>query len=112
MKKTYLNHCIALGDCASVDNAVIEDYSTEQEVLLAWTKLIQRENPDIIIGYNIFGFDFKFLVDRAAELNCLDEFLQLSRNKDEKCVVKKSSIHIASGIHELQYIAMPRSRSY
>jgi len=30
----------------------------------------------------------------------------LSRNKEEVCQVKKSSIHIASGVHELLYIAM------
>ena len=104
--ETYLNHCIALGDCAPVNNAVIESYSTEKKVLLAWTDLIQQENPDIIVGYNIFGFDFKFMVDRASEVNCQDEFLQLSRNKDEICQIKKSSIHIASGVHELQYIDM------
>lgn len=106
-KETYLNHCVALGECGSVNNAVIESYSTEKEILLAWTELIQRENPDIVIGYNIFGFDFKFMVDRASELDCLDEFLQLSRNKNEICDIKKSSIHIASGVHELQYISMP-----
>ena len=105
-EETYLNHCIALGDCGEVENAVIENYSTEQEVLLAWTDLIQRENPDIIIGYNIFGFDFKFMADRADELGCQEEFLQLSRNKEEVCEVKKTSIHIASGVHELLYIAM------
>ena len=104
--ETYLNHCIALGDCAPVNNAVIESYSTEKKVLLAWTDLIQQENPDIIVGYNIFGFDFKFMVDRASEVNCQDEFLQLSRIKDEICKIKKSSIHIASGVHELQYIDM------
>ena len=26
--------------------------ATEKKVLLAWSKLIQREDPDIIIGYN------------------------------------------------------------
>ena len=103
----YLNHCIALDTCDNVPGSEIESYATEQEVLLAWTELIQRENPDIVIGYNIFGFDFKFMIDRASELSCKEEFLQLSRNKNEICKVKKSSIHIASGVHELHYIHMP-----
>jgi len=103
----YFNHCIALDTCDNVPGSEIESYTTEQEVLLAWTELIQRENPDIIIGYNIFGFDFKFMIDRASELSCKEEFLQLSRNKNEICKVKKSSIHIASGVHELHYIHMP-----
>ena len=103
----HLNHCIALNTCDDVEGADIESYETEEEVLLAWTELIQRENPDIIIGYNIFGFDFKFMVDRASELYCKESFLQLSRNKNEICKVKKSSLHIASGVHELHYIVMP-----
>ena len=56
-KEPYLNHCIVLGDCAPVKGAVIECYETERECLLAWTALIQRENPEIIAGYNICGFD-------------------------------------------------------
>ena len=103
----YLNHCIALDTCDDISNADIESYPTEKKVLLAWTRLIQEHNPDIIIGYNIFGFDFKFMIDRSREVGCFDEFVQLSRNKKEKCRVKNSSIHIASGVHELQYIDMP-----
>ena len=41
----YLNHCIALNTCDSVDNTIIESYKTEREVLLAWRKLIQKEEP-------------------------------------------------------------------
>jgi DNA polymerase elongation subunit (family B) len=98
-------------------NSQIDSYSTEKEVLLAWRDLIQRENPDIIIGYNIFGFDYTFMFQRALETNCAEEFLKLSRNKNESCSsqdyqtkklkIEESSIVIASGTHELQYIKMP-----
>lgn len=75
--KPYLNHCIVKDTCAPVNNAVIESYKTEKEVLLAWTALIQRENPDIIIGYNIFGFDYQFMYLRAKELGCDYEFSEI-----------------------------------
>ena len=81
----YLNHCIALNSCSPVRDAVIESYETEKEVLLAWTRLIQREDPDIIIGYNIFGFDYEFMYRRARENYCVEEFLKLSRNINEVC---------------------------
>ena len=85
----YLNHCIALDTCDSLEkevpNSVVESYETEQEVLLAWTRLIQAENPDIIIGYNIFGFDYQFMFRRAVETQCYEEFLKLSRNNGEFC---------------------------
>ena len=117
--KPYLNHCIALDTCSDlpdVANSVIESYRTEKEVLLAWQKLIQSEDPDIIIGYNIFGFDYQFMYQRAKELDCEKNFAQLSRNKKELCLKKdwktgktsleESTLYIASGQHDLKYIKM------
>jgi len=116
-KEPYLNHCIVLNTCGKVpvENCEIESYSTEQQVLLAWTKLIQRENPDIVIGYNIFGFDYAFMFNRALENECIADFLKLSKNKNEICGVdpftgkyklEETSIKIASGQHDLKYIKM------
>ena len=114
----HLNHCIVLNTCSQmpIENSVIETYDTEKEVLLAWQNLVQRENPDIIIGYNIFGFDYNFMFKRSEENNCVEEFLKLSRNKDEICATKdrdsgrykieESSLQIASGQHDFQFIKM------
>ncbi len=61
---------------------VVECYDNERDVLLAWKELIIINDPDVIIGYNIFGFDFKFMYERAIELNCAEEFCQLGRIKN------------------------------
>lgn len=58
---------------------IVESYDTEKEVLLTWARLIRQTDPDIILGYNIFGFDYEFLVQRAEELNCLESFRDISR---------------------------------
>jgi DNA polymerase elongation subunit (family B) len=115
-KSPYKNHCIVLNSCSPVDNVEIETYDTEAEVLIQWSNLIQRENPDIIIGYNIFGFDYEFMFRRAEENNCVIPFLKLSKNNDEICGnlckdsgkfrIEETSIHIASGQHDLKYIKM------
>jgi DNA polymerase elongation subunit (family B) len=117
-QEPFKNHCIVLNTCSElpIDNSIVESYSTEKEVLMAWQKLVQRENPDIIIGYNIFGFDYQFMFHRAEETGCVDEFLKLSRVKDEICGTKdnetgrykieESSIQIASGQHDLHFIKM------
>ena len=119
-KDPYLNHCIVLNTCDTLEGTValseIETYGTEAEVLCAWTALVQRENPDIVIGYNIFSFDYEFMFRRAQELNCVDDFLKLSRNNDEICAstdyktgkieIDKSSITIASGTYDLSIIKM------
>jgi len=114
----YFNHCIALNTCSNmpIENSVIESYSTEKEVLLAWQQLVQRENPDIIIGYNIFGFDYEFMFRRAEENDCVEDFLKLSRNTDEICATKdqntgkykieETTLQIASGQHDLRFIKM------
>jgi DNA polymerase elongation subunit (family B) len=114
----YKNNCIILNTCSKlpVENSEQESYSTEKEVLLAWQRLIQRENPDIIIGYNIFGFDYNFMFHRAEENNCTAQFLKLSRNIDEICAekdrdsqqykIEESSIQLASGQHDLHFIKM------
>jgi DNA polymerase elongation subunit (family B) len=115
----YLNHCIVLNSCddISVSNSQIDTYKTEKEVLQAWSRLVQIENPDIIIGYNIFSFDYEFMFRRSQELFCVEDFLKLSRNNNEMCVTKdyknpgkididRSSTTLASGTYELAIIKM------
>jgi DNA polymerase elongation subunit (family B) len=114
--KPYLNHCIARDTCDDVPGAVIVRCKTEKEVLLQWTKIIQAEDPDIVIGYNIFGFDYQFMFARAKELKCERSFLQLSRNKKEICLnrnwktgkegLEESTLVIASGQHDLKFVKM------
>jgi DNA polymerase elongation subunit (family B) len=128
--RPYLNNCIALDTCDNihdeVPNSEIESYTTEADVLVAWTRLIQKENPDIIIGYNIFGFDYQFMFRRAVETGCYEEFLKLSRNRDELCAnagsggyvnpnteitadnvaIEQTKIALASGQYDLHFIKM------
>jgi DNA polymerase elongation subunit (family B) len=116
-KECHFQHCLVLGDCGKVDNCEIECAETEKDLLLQWTKLIQREDPDIIIGYNIFGFDYEFMFRRAQENNCASQFLQCSRIKDHISVrdqnhmnpgfdIMNTKIQIASGEYDLRYYNM------
>ena len=86
--ESYKNHCIVVGSCDPVANAGIVSVNSEKELLTKWTELIQEEDPDIIIGYNIFGFDYEFMFRRAQETDCVSNFLQLSRKKNEICTKK------------------------
>jgi len=114
----YLNHCAVLNSCDKMplENSIVQTCKTERDLLMTWRKLIQEENPDIIIGYNIFGFDYEFMFRRAQENDCQEEFLQLSRNNGEICAnkdrdsgalkIEESTIQIASGQHDLKFIKM------
>lgn len=109
----YLNHCLVLGSCDPVDGAVIESVDKESDLLLKWAELIQTESPDIIIGYNIFGFDYDFMFRRAQENHCEREFLMLSRKKNEICAkfgqsgeitgIENAKVVLASGEYDLKY---------
>ena len=112
----YLNHCVVLNSCDPIDNIVIETVRTETDLLLKWAELIQQENPDIIIGYNIFGFDYEFMFRRAQENHCDRMFLQLSRKIDEICAkesketrelsIENTKIVLATGEYDLRFVKM------
>jgi DNA polymerase delta subunit 1 len=86
-EECYLKYLIVLGKYDSIDGVTIESYDNEKDVLLAWTKLIQKINPDMIIGYNIFGFDFNYMHMRALILDCSKDFANLERNGSESMFI-------------------------
>jgi DNA polymerase elongation subunit (family B) len=112
----YLNHCLVVGSCSPVEGSTIQSVENENELLVEWTKLIQTENPDIIIGYNIFGFDYEFLFRRSIENECEEEFLKLSRilghvsaNRDretDELRLDNTKIRLSSGEYDLYYPKM------
>jgi DNA polymerase elongation subunit (family B) len=86
---------------------IVESYGTEEEVLLAWLRLIQRTNPDLVTGYNIFGFDFKYIYDRARILGILDQFSYLGRTAGvQSTLVEQKLSSAALGDNTLYYISM------
>lgn len=87
---------------------VVQSFTTEREVLLAFTDLMRDINPDVVIGYNIFGFDMEFLKIRAEENKCLDEFMQMSRINGMVCKYVTQELNSSGlGQNKLQYISMP-----
>lgn len=117
-EEPYANHCIVLNSCdeMGIPNEHVKTCDTEKDVLLSFTELVQRENPDIVIGYNIFSFDYEFMFRRSQETKCTEEFLKMSRNKDEVCGtlmpngsydIERTSSQFASGAYENSMIKMP-----
>jgi DNA polymerase elongation subunit (family B) len=86
---------------------IVECYNTEEEVLLAWQRLMVNEDPDIVVGYNTFGFDYKYLYDRAEQLGILEEFTQLGRLKGVKQQLIEKKLQSAGlGDNLLHFIEM------
>lgn len=89
---------ITLGSCSKIkalENDEIYECKTETEMLLKWTELIQKQDPDIITGYNICGFDFRYMNLRAIKLGIIKSFSKLGRNYKEES--KYTEKKLASG---------------
>lgn len=66
-------HVFVLGSCDPVEGATVHAYKTERAMLLGWAKAMRAWNPDILLGYNVFGFDERYVWDRAIELGLVHE---------------------------------------
>lgn len=91
------NYLLTIGEVVDMDNEFIQMFKNEKDLLMGYTKLVNKLNPHIIIGYNIFGFDLPYLMDRAKFHNMLWKWSMQSKRKNvaakEKIVSWSSSAY-------------------
>lgn len=58
-------------------------------MLQAWRDFVEEVDPDVVIGYNIAGFDFPYLLDRAKALKA-NQFHYLGRLKSMCSIIHLS----------------------
>ena len=87
--QTPEKHIFVLGSCAPVSNVKVHTYPSEKLMILGWARQMKEWNVDILMGYNTFGFDERYLWLRAEELGIHNsESLQaLSRLQDAEKTV-------------------------
>ena len=106
----FAKHLISLNGCDKIkgfEDAEIHSFNDEKKVLLTFTKLIQKMDPDIVTGWNIIGFDFPYVYDRAVKLKILDKVSELSRICGEKSEFKESMLSSSAlGDNILKYFDM------
>ena len=54
--------------CDDIPGVDVYECSTETELLLCWKNIMLHYNPDLLTGYNIFGFDFDYISKRVDYL--------------------------------------------
>lgn len=59
-------------------------------MLQAWRDFVNEVDPDVVIGYNIAGFDLPYLLDRAKALH-INKFPYLGRLNSTQTTVRTSS---------------------
>jgi DNA polymerase elongation subunit (family B) len=95
---------LCLKKTSKVPGAEVKCFNNEIDLLLAFTKEIRKEDPDIITGYNIFGFDFNYLKDRAKKFKILQQFSKMSRVRGLECpFIEQKLESSAMGRNNLKY---------
>tara|TARA_Y100000389_G_scaffold76961_1_gene73739 strand:+ start:6745 stop:10668 length:3924 start_codon:yes stop_codon:yes gene_type:complete len=99
---------ISLNTCDKIEDCDVIECKTEKEVIMEWKKMLAELNPDVLIGYNIFGFDMSYLWDRTIELGINDTFaMGLGRQITKKCILKEQTLSSSAlGDNTLKYFDM------
>jgi DNA polymerase elongation subunit (family B) len=89
--------------------------SSEEDMLFKFAHEIRTQNPDVLCGYNTFGFDDAYIEDRCRELGIL-EAIDLSRyqskTKDERTGAwrvkfsETKKFELASGKYDLRFLTI------
>ncbi|AYV77594.1 MAG: DNA polymerase family B elongation subunit [Dasosvirus sp.] len=81
----YKKTILCLNKTSKIPDINVISFSDEKDLMLAFPKEIRENDPDIITGYNIFGFDFDYLKKRSDKLKIFTAFSRLSRIKNHVC---------------------------
>lgn len=87
-KEEQTRTIFCLKETAPISGADVRWFDDEREMLMAWSEFITKENPDILTGYNIKGYDFPYLNERAEALQ-IKEFGRIGRSDALFRVVNK-----------------------
>lgn len=72
-------------------------YETEADLLVGFTEFMREMNPQVIVGYNILGFDIPYMIDRARVLFVIENFdrmgYMIGKHSEEKTIKWSSSAY-------------------
>jgi DNA polymerase elongation subunit (family B) len=109
MLKSVKRKVFVVGTVAkSTDDCEYFGFPTEADMIEGFESCIREENPDVICGYNTYGFDDGFLMTRAVmngvKLN-LARGSVWNRNPDDP--LEHKTFELASGKYNVHYIPTP-----
>ena len=73
--KNYKKVLLSLGDPDPIEDVIVKKCKTEADLMIQLAKDIVDEDPDVIIGFNILGWDINYMIERCKNIHfCLSEF--------------------------------------
>ena len=90
------------------DDSIIEWYLTEKDMLIRFSNYLTEKDIDVITGWNIFGFDLEYIIERGHLMSCPLSFFKMSKLKTHVCdLMPKKLSSSALGDNELKLVPMP-----
>ncbi|KAJ6585541.1 ribonuclease H-like domain-containing protein [Mycena capillaripes] len=91
----FIRNVFTLGTCSEIVGASVIPCDEEASLLERWADFVQQVDPNLIIGYNITGFDLSYLLARAEALQ-VPRFPFLGRLKDAKTARTRTITYITA----------------
>ncbi|KAF8972660.1 ribonuclease H-like domain-containing protein [Flammula alnicola] len=92
-QKPFIRNVFTLNTCSHIVGSQVLSFDDEANMLQSWRDFVEQVDPDVVIGYNIAGFDFPYLIDRGKALKAA-RFPYLGRMKGLRTETK--STHFSS----------------
>ncbi|KAF7356852.1 DNA polymerase [Mycena venus] len=86
-QKPFIRNVFTLNTCSHIVGSQVLTFKDEAKLLQTWSDFVNEVDPDVVIGYNIAGFDFPYLLDRAKALKA-NNFPFLGRLKNHRTEAK------------------------
>lgn len=88
-QQPFIRNVFTLNTCSHIVGSQVISFQDERKMLQSWRDFVEEVDPDVVIGYNIAGFDFPYLMDRAKALK-VEKFQYLGRLKKVKTETKNT----------------------
>jgi DNA polymerase delta subunit 1 len=91
--------------CDPVQGIIIEEYDSEKDLIIGWVKFIIKTDPDILIQYNGYNFDWKYIYERSKVLGIEYILENLSRIESKPAHIHEDQLNTSAyGDNTMKYI--------
>lgn len=106
-KECSYKHILSVGTCDPIEGVDVESCENEKELLERWCELVNKLDPDVMTGYNIYGFDMSYMYERAIELGIKSKFCRIGRLKNHESLFQEKTLSSSAlGDNILKFLDM------
>ena len=106
----YLKHAVCIAPCNTdeTDADICECAQNERELLIKWFAFIKNTDPDVLMGWNIYGFDDEYIYKRLKLHDLTDLMTSCTRISNIEGSMKDAKLVTAAyGSNFFRIMDMP-----